>query len=100
MINSRYKIGDTVIVRSDLREGRIYGRMAFVTSMIPYIGKIVTIRDVHPTSTEDGYSYYIEGNGCHWTNQMLEGKRSVKKLTTEELTYAVNTSESFLDLVR
>ena len=99
MINSKYKVGDKVFVRPDLQDGQSYGRMIFVGAMTPYIGKAVTIRDVHECGTEDRYAYFIEGSICHWTNQMF-GKVTQRKTTIEEKNKAVDISERFLGLMR
>ena len=100
MINSKYKVGDTVFVRPNLQDGQSYGRMMFINSMTPYIGKVVTIRNVHDCGTEDGYAYYIEGSVCHWTDQMFSGKVTQRKTTIEEKNKAVDISERFLELMR
>ena len=47
----KYKVGDKVKVRSDLRVGKSYGEHIFVHDMFKFMGKIVTIESVW----EQGY---------------------------------------------
>ena len=74
----KYKIGDAVLVRSDLESGEEYrmrsgpepeGVNTFVFEMDPYIGQVVQISGYH------GYQYEIqEDNGNKlWTDEMFEG---------------------------
>ena len=45
----KYKIGDKVLVRPDLEEGKTYGVEVVMYSMLFFRGKIVTIEHVdHP----------------------------------------------------
>ena len=68
----KYKIGDKVIVREDLEEGKLYGYYSVNEDMFPLRGKIVTICDI-------GYNFYILKEDIHkwcWTNEMFSGKVS------------------------
>lgn len=64
----KYKVGDKVRVREDLKEGERYGKYYFVPPMWEYIGQIVTIKKVCSNR------YYIaEDIGTWtWTDKMLE----------------------------
>lgn len=42
----KYKVGDKVKVRSDLKVGKDYGEHDFVHDMFKFVGKIVTIESV------------------------------------------------------
>lgn len=71
----KYKVGDKVKVRSDLRVGKSYGKHTFVHDMFKFMGKIVTIESVW----EQGYR--IEEDAYWWTDEMLE---PVEEMSTEE----------------
>ena len=71
----KYKVGDKVKVRSDLRVGKSYGEHTFVHDMFKFMGKIVTIESVW----EQGYR--IEEDAYWWTDEMLE---PVEEMSTEE----------------
>lgn len=72
----KYKVGDKVKVRSDLKAYEIYGSNMLTKSMEKFAGKTVTISGVGITS------YAIEEMGvAYWTDEMLE---PVEELTAEE----------------
>lgn len=71
----KYKVGDKVKVRSDLRVGKSYGEHTFVHDMFKFMGKIVTIESVW----EQGYR--IEEDIYWWTDEMLE---PVEEMSAEE----------------
>lgn len=74
----KYKVGDKVKVRSDLKAYEIYGSNMLTKSMEKFAGKTVTISDVGITS------YSIEEMGvAYWTDEMLE---PVEEMSAEELT--------------
>jgi len=64
---AKYKVGDRVRVKSDLKNETQYGRDITTGDMISFAGKEVTIRTV----TSAG-SYKIEGNTWNWTDEMFE----------------------------
>lgn len=73
----KYKVGDKVKVRSDLKAYEIYGSNMLTKSMEKFAGKTVTISGVGITS------YAIEEmKAAYWTDEMLE---PVEELTAEEL---------------
>ena len=45
----KYKVGETVTIRSDLEIGTLNGGIDFVDGMKNTLGKIVTIKSVHRT---------------------------------------------------
>lgn len=67
----KYKIGDKVRVRSDLKENTSYGEQIFSSGMRPFLGKIVEISEIliedsyHIKETEGGYEWF-------WTDEMFE----------------------------
>lgn len=72
----RYKVGDKVRVRSDLKAGKYYGFLTFVDEMKQFEGKVLTIYKVLD------YSYILEGNCFRWTDEMLEQVKD--KISAEE----------------
>lgn len=74
----KYKIGDKVKVRNDLKVFKRYGGYTFVKRMEKYKGKLVTISKEFP-----GFYNIKEDKNEHWdwTEQMFE---SVVELTAEE----------------
>ena len=65
---AKYKVGDKVRVRSDLRIGERYHDMTFLNDMAKFMGQVVTINKVK-------YSWYgIDGyHDTFWTDEMFEG---------------------------
>lgn len=73
----KYKVGDKVKVRSDLKAYEIYGSNMLTKSMEKFAGKTVTISGVGITS------YAIEEmEAAYWTDEMLE---PVVEMSAEEL---------------
>lgn len=73
----KYKVGDKVKVRSDLKAYEIYGSNMLTKSMEKFAGKTVTISAVGITS------YAIEEmKAAYWTDEMLE---PVEEMSAEEL---------------
>lgn len=72
----KYKVGDKVKVRSDLKAYEIYGSNMLTKSMEKFAGKTVTISGVGITS------YAIEEmEVAYWTDEMLE---QVEEMSVEE----------------
>lgn len=70
----KYKVGDKIKVRSDLKVGKMYGAHQFVPAMVEYVGKTMTIKEV------TGNDYHLkedDGEWC-WTDEML--KDSLKSI--------------------
>ena len=69
----KYKIGDKVLVRSDLEEGKKYGDEVVMSDMLFFKGKIVTIEHIdHPNC----YRIKEDPDQWHWTDEMFVGKES------------------------
>ena len=86
--NMKYKIGDKVLVRSDLEEGEKYGDETFMSEMLHLKGKIVTIEHVdHPNC----YRIKEDPDQWHWTNEMLDEKES------EEIKSDLEKIEEYFD---
>lgn len=73
----KYKVGDKVRVRRDLKTSVPYGGLCAIGEMLKK--KTVTITSVH-----DRY-YEVEEDGRMWTDEMLEGLVE-EELTAEEAT--------------
>ena len=71
----KYKVGDKVRVRSDLKERMGYGCQRFTDAMKKQMGKIVTISNV----VDDRY-YYIKEDNYNWTDEMLEPVKLLEQL--------------------
>ena len=74
----RYKVGDKVKVRSDLKENIRYGRQIFVRDMAVHCGKNVEISKVH----DDAYCIKESDREWFWTDEMFEPVED--ELTAEE----------------
>ena len=72
----KFKIGDRVKVREDLKPNEYYSGVRFDVDMQKMKGRIVTIQGTFPDN-----SYRIEEYGFLWTDEMFENK--------EEYTYEV-----------
>ena len=72
----KYKVGDKVKVRSDLKAYEIYGSNMLTKSMEKFAGKTVTISGVGITSYE-----IEEMKVAYWTDEMLE---PVEEMSAEE----------------
>ena len=75
----KYKVGDKVRIRRDLRIHTYYGDCMFVSEMNDYKGSVVTISKVFPTyyCIEEDIGTWI------WTDEMFEGLAD-DELTAEE----------------
>ncbi len=71
----RYKVGDKVRVRNDLKKNVMHGGLCVIDEMLKK--KIVTITSVH-----DGY-YKVVEDDYRWTDKMFEGLAE-EELTAEE----------------
>ena len=66
----KYKTGDKVRVRTDIKSGEWFGQYYFKDEMQRYAGKIVTIRRY--AISGDGYDI-IEDSGAYvWTDRMFD----------------------------
>lgn len=72
----KFKVGDRVKVREDLKPNEYYSGVRFDVDMQKMKGRIVTIQEAFPDN-----SYRIEEYGFLWTDEMFENK--------EEYTYEV-----------
>jgi hypothetical protein len=84
----KYKVGDKVKVRSDLKVGNLAGDLFVRREMAELAGKTVTISGMSYCGTR----YNVEKSGYFWTDEMFEeGERklktweAIKKLTDNTL---------------
>lgn len=81
---AKYKVGDKVIVRKDLIQGKTYHMEnrsyhdSATSSMCEFAGKIVTISYANNV-------YGIEEDGWNWTDEMFEGFAIETENTTKEI---------------
>ena len=73
----KYKVGDKVKVKSDLKENTSYGGKIFVRDMAVYRGKNVEISKVH----DDAYYIKEADREWFWTDEMFE---PVEEMSAEE----------------
>lgn len=71
----KYKVGDKVRVRKDLKEWEQYGRLTFTESMGKLRGNNVTIKEV----LSNDYHIVEDNSEYFWTDEMLEGNKIIKK---------------------
>lgn len=66
------KIGQKVIIKTNLVINRTYGDDVFVGEMIPYLGKVITIKKIDRYAiTSDEYSEYV-GDTYRFTPEMID----------------------------
>ena len=75
----KYKVGDKVKVKSDLKENIRYGGQIFVRDMAVHCGKNVEISKVY----DDAYCIKESDREWFWTDEMFEGLAE-DELTAEE----------------
>lgn len=93
----KYKVGDKVKVREDLKLGEMYSmdsseeRNSVVEEMLEQKGRIVTIEDV-------GWQYSIEEDSWGWTDGMFEGLVEGDEITS--LKAQIETLERELEVAQ
>lgn len=72
----QYKVGDKVVVRSDLVDGEFYYMYdvdyddEFTSEMMDFVGETVTIAGI---SSVGAYNILEDGGDWHWTDDMFAG---------------------------
>ena len=69
----KYQVGDKILVRPDLEEGKIYEDEVVISDMLYFKGKIVTIEHV---DYPNHYRIKEDPDQWHWTDEMFVGKES------------------------
>lgn len=89
----KYKIGDKVLVRSDLEESKKYGNAVVMSNMLYFKGKIVTIEHVDHFNC---YRIKEDPDQWHWTDEMFVGKESEEiKSDFEEIEEYFDSNEIY-----
>lgn len=89
---TKYKVGDKVRVRKDLKLGKSYymdnssSNNSVASKMCEFAGKVVTIKDVY-------IQYTIEECGFNWTDEMFEGLATETSNTTTETKSEIKLEE-------
>lgn len=65
----KYKVGDKVRIREDLRIKEQYNDLTFVPDMVQYMGKVATITEIR---FEDVYGIDLDDCNWCWTDEMFE----------------------------
>lgn len=71
---TRYKIGDKVLPKKNLKPFENYGGLLFISKMIPFLNKPLTIKKINEKS------YNVEENIWVWTEEMIEGLENKYKV--------------------
>ena len=87
----KYKIGDKVLVRPDLEEGKTYGDEVVISDMLYFKGKIVTIEHV---DYPNHYRIKEDPDQWHWTDEMFSGNES-EEIKSEYLSDFEEIEEHF-----
>lgn len=77
----KYKVGDKVLVREDLIVDQWYGRDVFISEMVSFKEKIVTIKKIYT----DIYTIVEDSGKWHWTDEMFSGKASEDFIPKESI---------------
>lgn len=91
----KYKVGEKVKVKKDLKIDVEYHGQYFVSEMKRYIGKTVEIAVIEITKDAEGLEYYRikEDNGAWcWTDEMFEPKKANQEEILKEVLEQFNTS--------
>jgi dUTP pyrophosphatase len=89
-MNTKYKVGDKVVIKQDLDERYLYTDVGVVSDMLIYRGKEATISEVNKSSyskTECTYKLDIDGGHFYWNDFMFEDEQS-NQIKEDELYFA------------
>ena len=70
----KYKVGDKVRVRKDLKAGSFYGEDSFLVDMKKYSGKIMTVDKI---TYKNKYKLKEDFGHYYWTDEMLEDAEGI-----------------------
>lgn len=77
----KYKVGDKVKIREDLKVGKDYNDCTFIVDMEKYKGKIATIKYSY---SDDSYEIDLDGGTWFWTDDMLENENNVLNISESQ----------------
>lgn len=86
----KYKVGDKVRIRKDLKVGEKYDGVIVREEMIELVGKTLTISNVNDFGEGDINYYLNEDEDCYyWTDPMFEDEMTntdrIRNMSDEEL---------------
>ena len=73
----KYKVGDRVTVRKGMDTSKRYGGVPITPFMNELGGKIFTIKEIDYTTFKVP-TYRFEGEGCYWTDEMLDENEDIE----------------------
>lgn len=96
----KYKVGDKVRIRSDLKENEIYDGYVAISNMLELAGEIVTISHIlsgteYVCSLGSKQCYRIKEMGCCWTDDMFEPVSHEDEMDT--IVYSRKELQKFVD---
>ena len=74
----KYKVGDRVLIRKDLKDGCFYGNDSWHKIEMGHTGEVLTISD-----DSNGF-YQMEGSDYSWTDEMIERGADMTKSDLKE----------------
>lgn len=84
-MQTKFKVGDKVFVKTDLKVDEEYNKCRFVDKMEKLKGKIVTISFTKKSTMWNEDRYYVEGfNNFYFSNDMLIGLDHCKKVRVKK----------------
>jgi len=85
---SKYKVGDVVKVRDDLKVDNIYGNVDFAEGMREFLGKEVTIADIfnncYYIKETNNYDWHTD-DYYEWTDEMFEDNPQTEETTLQKI---------------
>lgn len=89
----KYKVGDKVRIRKDLKVGKIYGEDVFIEDMKCMLGKTATITEIYC----EGKKFSIKELGFwSWTPEMVEEVRADKLIFRDNTTILIKDGEKYV----
>ena len=67
----RFKVGDTPVIRNDLKVGLTYGSNDVTEEMVDFCGVRVTVSSIVGSETKE-YTIEEDGDTWFWTDEMFE----------------------------
>lgn len=100
---TKFKVGDQVVVKIDLKVGSTYnGGCRFTEGMKTWEGKTLTIKNDFKDGVQN--RYYVEENGWTWTDDMLipklQKRGRKKKEIEEEVMETKNIEKELKNIVK
>lgn len=87
----KYKVGDKVRVKKDLRADDVYSKWKFTFLMEQYKGKLATVIGVN--ISDKCYYLDIDEGMWGWTDEMLEDVETEYNIQNDDITITLKQSE-------